>query len=168
MFHISHRRLLACLAVLLAGAALVWLAPPAGAYVEAPHSLGMVVQLSTNIVVVRVEAVDREKNVIVYRKVKDLKGTHAHEMIRHDIGKRGFHEREWRSPMEWAEVGKLAVFFHNGGASETCTGNYWYQCYPRPGLEWWEQSHGEPFLLRSYAGSVDKLIHAVGEIVAGR
>ena len=37
--------------------------------------------------------------------------------------------------MEWAEVGKTAVFFHNGGASETCIGNYWYQTYA--GGEWW-------------------------------
>src|SRR6516164_1871319 len=85
--------------------------PRAEAYVEAPHSLGMVVSQSTNIVVMRVEAVDREKNIIVYRKVKDIKGTHPHEFIRHDIGKRGFHPREWQFAMEWAEVGKIAVFF---------------------------------------------------------
>ena len=29
--------------------------------------------------------------------------------------------------MAWAEAGKKAVFFHNGGASETCIGTYWYQ-----------------------------------------
>ena len=50
--------------------------------------------------------------------------------------------------MEWAEVGKTAIFFHNGGASETCIGSYWYQCYPNG--EWWGLSHGEPFLLRSF------------------
>ena len=68
--------------------------------------------------------------------------------------------------MEWAEVGKTAVFFHNGGASETCIGTYWYQAYA--GGEWWNLSHGEPFLLRSYAGSVEKLAAAVTDIVAGR
>ena len=68
--------------------------------------------------------------------------------------------------MEWAEVGKTAVFFHNGGASETCIGNYWYQIYP--GGEWWNLSHGEPFLLRSFAGNVDKLAAAVADIAAGQ
>ncbi len=138
------------------------------AYVEAPHSLGAVVNQSSNIVEMRVESVDREKNLIIYRKVKDIKGKHPVEMIRHDIGKRGFHPREWQFPMEWAEVGKTAVFFHNGSASETCTGTNWYQCYPRPGGEWWEMSHGEPFLLRSFAGNIDKLIFAAAEINAGR
>jgi hypothetical protein len=61
--------------------------------------------------------------------------------------------------MDWAEVGKTAVFFHNGGASETCIGNYWYQAYA--GGDWWNFSHGEPSLLRSYAGNVDKLAAAV-------
>jgi hypothetical protein len=61
--------------------------------------------------------------------------------------------------VDWAEVGKTAVFFHNGGASETCFGNYWYQAYA--GGDWWNFSHGEPSLLRSYAGNVDKLAAAV-------
>src|SRR5262249_10277353 len=56
--------------------------------------------------------------------------------------------------------------FHNGGASETCIGQYWYQAYA--GGEWWNQSHGEPYLLRSYCGNIDKLIAAVKEIQAGR
>ncbi len=60
--------------------------------------------------------------------------------------------------MEWAEVGKTAVFFHNGGASETCIGTYWYQAYA--GGEWWNLSHGEPFLLRSFAGNAEKLAAA--------
>src|SRR5947208_10577164 len=65
------------------------------AYVEAPHSLGLVCQLSTNIMVVKVEKVDKEKNLIVYRKIKDLKGTHPTDVIKHNIGRGGFHPREW-------------------------------------------------------------------------
>jgi hypothetical protein len=139
---------------------------PAYAYVEAPHSLGQVIALSTNVMVLRVEKVDRERNLIVYRKVRDLKGVHPTDVIKHNIGRQGFHPREWQYPMEWAEVGKTAVFFHNGGASETCIGTYWYQAYA--GGEWWNMSHGEPFLLRSYAGNVEKLAAAVADIQAGR
>src|SRR5207244_255667 len=72
----------------------------------------------------------------------------------------------WQYVMEWAEVGKTAVFFHNGTQSETCIGNYWYQT--NLGGEWWAMTHGEPFLLRSFAGNVDKLIHAAQEVHAGR
>ncbi len=163
---IRKQRLLGCLAVAGAALLLTWGAREGRAYVEAPHSLGTVVQLSTNIMVLRVEAVDKQKNVIIYRKVRDLKGKHPTDVIKHNIGRGGFNPREWQYPMEWAEVGKTAIFFHNGGASETCIGTYWYQAYA--GGEWWNLSHGEPFLLRSFAGKVDKLAAAVTDIVAGK
>src|SRR3954465_13189596 len=54
---------------------------------------------------------------------------------------------------------------HNGGASETFLPGYWYQTYAG---DWWAMSHGEPFLLRSYAGKVDKLAAAVTSIIAGQ
>jgi hypothetical protein len=140
--------------------------PRGYAYVEAPHSLGLVCQLSTNIMVIKVEKVDRQNNLIIYRKVRDIKGQHPTDIIKHNIGRGGFHPREWQYPMEWAEVGKTAVFFHNGGASETCIGTYWYQAYANG--DWWGMSHGEPFLLRSYAGNIDKLAAAVTDIMAGK
>src|SRR5205814_5628515 len=71
-----------------------------------------------------------------------------------------------KTVMDWAEVGKTAVFFHNGGQGELCTGKYWYQVYA--GGEWWAMSHGEPFLLRSFCGNVEKLATAVTDIAAGR
>ncbi len=116
--------------------------------------------------VLRVEAVDRQKNLIVYSKVRDLKGQWNQPTIKHNIGTTGFHPREWQNAIQWAEVGKIAVFFHNGQASETCLGTYWYQCYP--GGDWWNHSHGEPFLLRSFSGNIDKLIAAVVDILAGK
>src|SRR5947209_6804233 len=162
----SHQRLLCCVAVVLAGLVVTCTTQPAYAYVEAPHSLGLVVQLSTNIMVLRIEKVDKQNNLIIYRKVRDLKGKHPTDVIKHNIGRGGFHPREWQYPMEWAEVGKTAVFFHNGGASETCIGSYWYQAYA--GGEWWNLSHGEPFLLRSYCGNIEKLAAACDQIVANR
>src|SRR5262249_44581082 len=139
---------------------------PLLAYVEAPHSLGQVIQLSTNIVVLRVDKVDKEKCLILYRKVEDLKGRHPTEVIKHNIGRGGLRPDEWKQTMDWAEPGKIAIFFHNGGASETCIGTYWYQCYA--GGDWWNHSHGEPYLLRTFAGNPEKLAAAVREILAGR
>ncbi len=151
---------------LLAAAWLLVVSVPASAYVEAPMSLGAVIAQSSNIVVMRVEKVDKEKNLIIFRKVQDLKGTHPAEVIKHNIGRGGFHPREWQFTMEWAEAGKIAVFFHNGGASETCIHNYWYQAYA--GGEWWNLSHAEPYLLRSFAGKPEKLVGIVSGIVAGQ
>jgi hypothetical protein len=138
---------------------------PAGAYIEVPLPLGKVIADSTNVVVLRVEKVDREKNLIVYSKVADIKGKHNGDTIKHNIGRGGFHPREWQNIMAWAEVGQTAVFFHNGGAGEVCINGYWYQCYAG---EWWAMSHGEPYLLRSYCGKPEKLIPAVTAILAGQ
>jgi hypothetical protein len=162
-----HRRFLFCLAI-LAVAALATLWPERSlAFVEIPYTLGKVINDSTNILVLRVEKVNKENNQIIFRKVEDLKGKHPTDVIKHNIGKaKLMNDREWSVTMQWAEVGKTAVMFHNGGASETCIGQYWHQAYN--GGEWWNQSHGEPYLLRSYCGNVDKLIAAVKEIQAGR
>jgi hypothetical protein len=153
-------RLILSAAVLLCGARSVW------AYVEVPHSLGRCCHESTNIVLVEIERIDKTKNLIIYKKLEDLKGKHAQAQIKHNIGQRGFHEREWKTVMAWAEVGKKAVFFHNGGASETCVGGYWYQCYPEG--EWWGMSHAEPLLLRTFQGDAEKLATAIKGIIAGR
>jgi hypothetical protein len=140
--------------------------PAARAYVEVPYSLGRICQESSNIVLVEVTKVNKEKNLILYKKLEDLKGKHPTNEIKHNIGQRGYHAREWQNIMAWAEVGKKAVFFHNGGASETCTGTYWYQCYPEN--DWWGLSHAEPFLLRSYCGDSEKLAAAVKQMLAGK
>src|SRR5262245_17120027 len=104
---------------------------PAWGYVEAPYTLGKVIADSTNVVLVKVTRVQKEKGLIIFRKVKDLKGTYDGDQLRHNIGSgdRGFHPRESKHVMTWAAVGQQAVFFCNEEASETCIGTYWYQCY---------------------------------------
>jgi hypothetical protein len=145
--------------------AVVTITRPAQAYVEVPMPLGKIVGDSTNIVMMKVEKVDREKNLVIYRKVKDLKGTHPTDVIKHNIAKAGFNPREWQYCMEAAQPGATAIFFHNGGASETYIGGYWYQAYAG---DWWAMSHGEPFLLRSYTGKAEKLASAVTSMIAGQ
>ncbi len=140
-------------------------ASPLMAYVEAPYTLGRVVNESTNIVLMKVLKVNKERKLIYYKKVEDIKGKHPTEDIKHVITN-GFHAREPKFIMDWAEPGKMAVFFHNGGASETCIGDYWYQCYPQG--EWWGMSHSEPFLCRSFSGNPDRLKILVSEMLAGK
>jgi hypothetical protein len=139
---------------------------PSRAYVEAPITLGDIVKQSTNIVQMQIVKVDREKNLIIYQKLQDLKGKHPQDQIKHNIGRGGLRPGEWEEIMKWAEVGKQATFFHNGGASETYFGTSWYQAYPQG--EWWGMSHGEPFLLRSYAGKVEKLPAFLTDILADK
>jgi hypothetical protein len=146
--------------------AVLLLAAPARAYVEAPYTLGRILNESSNVILMRVEKVDKERNLVIYRKVKDIKGTHPTDVIKHNIGHAGFNPREWQYAMEGAQVGNLAVMFHNGGASETYVPGYWYQAYAG---DWWAMSHGEPFLLRSYAGGKpEKLAAAVTAMLAGQ
>ncbi len=139
---------------------------PAWAYVEAPMPLSALITQSTNVCTMVVTKVDKQKNLIIYKKVADIKGKHPQDEIRHNIGFGGLRPGEWQEIMNWAEVGKVAVFCHNGGASETYIGATWYQAYP--GGEWWNMSHGEPFLLRSYSGKPEKLGGIVQELLDGK
>src|ERR1700733_570171 len=90
------QRILAGVVVLLALLVLLIRQPEVHAYVEAPHSLGQVINLSSNVVLMRVSAVDKTKNAIIYTKVRDIKGVHKQQEIRHNIGKAGFEPREWQ------------------------------------------------------------------------
>ncbi len=169
-------------AVLLAVAlALLGSALPAHAYIRVSYSLGRIASESKCITVARVTEVDRSKNVITYRKVRDIRGSYPAETIRHNIGKNGEFSgqgkgahgkyigesaRDWRDVMEWANVGKEVVFFWNGGPCEVCIGNYWYQVVPE-GSDW-RLLHSEPTFALAFAGRVPNLIAAATAMVAGQ
>jgi hypothetical protein len=152
--------------VIAAGVIVLTFVPWARGYIEAPHTLGQCVRESTNIVLMQVERVNKEKGLVIYKKLQDIKGKHPTVEIKHNIGTRGFHPRESQNIMKWAEPGKKAVFFYNSGGSETCIGTYWYQCYNEG--EWWGMSHAEPFLLRTYCGDPEKLVTAVTAILQNK
>ena len=133
--------------LLAAAGLLLFLTSVAGLYRSTDEPWCDIVTQSTNAMLMRVEAVDKEKNLIIFNKVRDLKGKHPRDVIKHNIGRNGLRANEWKKAMDWAEPGKMAVFFHNQQASETCLGNWWYQCYSQG--EWWCHTHGEPYLLRS-------------------
>src|SRR5436309_1460391 len=75
-------------------------------YVEAPYTLGRTCSESTNVVLVEVTRINAERGLIIFKKVQDLKGKHPEGEIKHNIGKNGFHPREWQNVMAWAGVGK--------------------------------------------------------------
>src|SRR5947209_8789390 len=73
-----------------------------------PASLGMMCSWSTHVVLVRIEKLDREKGLIVWRKVLDYKGKWpGGETIRQNLA--GCAERA--AIMQWADEGKSTVMF---------------------------------------------------------
>src|SRR5688572_21635033 len=70
--------------------------PSARGYVEVPMTLGKVIEDSTHIALLEVTKVNREKGLVLYKKLKDLKGEFPDEPQKHNIGagERGFHPRE--------------------------------------------------------------------------
>jgi len=145
-------------------ALLITLTRPAHAYVEIPYTLGRLINEATNIMTLRLEKVDKANRRLIFSKVTDLKGKHPANEVKHVINN-GFEEREWKTIMNWAEPGKIAVFFHNGGAGECMIDGYWYQIYPG---EWWSMSHAEPYLGRSFHGKPEKLAPLITAMLAGQ
>ena len=62
----------------LASAIILGSSYPAFAYIEAPMTLGDVVNQSNMITIMRVKAVDKPKNLIIFDKVEDIKGEVSH------------------------------------------------------------------------------------------
>jgi HEAT repeat protein len=136
------------------------------AYLDTTPTLGRLTRDSTCIVVLQVDKVSKEKGVIVYRKVADLKGRYPDEMAKHHIME-GLHPRESKLILDWAEPGKTAICFHNGKQSLICLDHYWYECAARE-APWWGLTRGRPELSLSYFGSAEKLRQCVAAILAGR
>jgi hypothetical protein len=136
---------------------------PAWGYVDATPSLGKVIKDAKIISVLRVEKVSAEKRVIIYKKIADLKGAQPTEEVKHQITD-GFHPREPRTILDWAEPGKLAVCFYDGKTAVTCIGQYWYEC---AALEapWWTMTSARPELSLAYYGQPRKLQDIVPAIV---
>jgi FG-GAP-like repeat len=146
--------------------ALLATAATSRAYIEAPMTLGDVITQSNMITILRVKSVDKAKNMIVYEKVEDIRGKFPTATARH-VCTGQLREGETKAVLDWAEPGKIAIFFAKDGACETCIDNYWYQIY-KNGEDLYGMSHGEPFLLRSYAGKAERLAPIVRGIIEGR
>lgn len=148
-------------------------ASPAQAYVDDAPSLGQILKDSSNIVALKVDKVSKEKRVIIFQKLADLKGKSPAEPIKHHITD-GLHPREPKLIMDWAEPGKVAVCFHNGKTGQVCLGSYWYECAvlaqpPTAGTGiWWSMTRGMPEQALAYFGPASKLRDHVTAMLAGK
>jgi HEAT repeat protein len=149
---------------------LVMVAPTtARAYLEVSWivpTLGRVVNQSTRIVVLQLDRVSREKQVITWKKIEDLKGKGPDEIVKHKLTN-GYHPRELRTVLDWAEPGEIALCFYTGEGSLTCIGRYWYLCSASES-PWWTMIAGRPEMAYAYSGSVARLRDHVTAILAGR
>jgi HEAT repeat protein len=136
------------------------------AYIDASPTLGSVIADSTFVTVLKVEKVSRDKQVVIYTKVADLKGKGAPDIIKHKLTE-GFHPRQLRTILDWAEPGKVAICFHDGRSSLTCIGGFWYHCAATD-AQWWTMTAARPELSYAYFGSTAKLRDHVTAIVAAK
>ncbi|MBA2559600.1 MAG: hypothetical protein H0V07_06855, partial [Propionibacteriales bacterium] len=138
---------------------------PAFALIDTGPTLGTVINDATNIVVVRVDKVNREKRAVIFQKVADLKGKSGAEPIKHQIGT-SVHPREAKFILDWAEPGETAIFFHNTAVAYTCIGQYWYVA----GIsnDWWLAHLGRPECCWAYVGSTEKLRRHITAILEGK
>ena len=143
------------------------------AYIDAyrPETLGAVCQRANTITIVKIEKLSKEKGVIVYRKVKDLKGACPREVFREFLS--SAHESQERERyLKWAEEGKLAVLFRHQERQAIGIGEQWTVndgAPPKDPSELWTiGTRTEPWFLKNYCGSSEDLAKAVEELLAGK
>lgn len=162
--------------------------PAARAYITHPvQTLGQLCG-STYITVVRVEKVNKEKGIIIYRKVQDLKGKYPRDTIRHvfDLKNTPQHkgsgdvpvrpdEKDWKHAVGWAEAGKTAVVFSlkydpYGDFGHTYIDGLWYATMcPQRDWDLWYSIYADNSLLgRWHCGRPEELVSAVKEMLAGK
>ncbi len=128
--------------------------------------MGKLTADSRRIVVLQVDRVSREKQVVILKKVADLKGMGSPDVVKHKLTD-GFHPRQARTILDWAEPGQIAVCFQSDQAALTCIGPFWYECAAGE-APWWTMTAGRPELSYVYSGSARKLREHVTALLAGR
>lgn len=139
---------------------------PSQAFVDFSPTLGKVISQSDHIVVLEVERVSREKQVIIFKRIAELKGDGSPAIVKHHITD-GFHVRQSRTILDWAEPGEIAVSLQCGRLSLTYIGGYWYQCAAGE-APWWTMATGRRDMSYAYSGSTAKLRDHVTAILNGR
>jgi HEAT repeat protein len=143
-------------------------AQPAAAYIDYNPTLGDVVNASTTIRVVQVEKASKEKRVIILKTVAVLKGQGA-DQVKLNITKEfpGL-PRDAEALLDWAEPGKMALFFHNKSQSYICLGKRWYESFAMPEQGWWQTHAFKSTGSFAYMGSIETLRRHVTAMVAGK
>ena len=148
---------------------LLWiLTTPTYGYIDNASTLGVLIKTPV-ITVLRVDKVSREKGVILFKKVADLKGTEAKDEFKH-IVKDGFNHYTSRTILDWAEAaqesGRVAIAFRDGNTAIICLGTIWYQCTAQQD-NWWAMTDARPEYLLPYYGPTPEFVH-IETMLAGK
>ena len=163
-------------------------AQPAKAFITIPWPTLGTLGRSTYITLVRVERVSKDKGLIVYRKVRDLKGVYPKDVVRNVFSLRNTpahkgsgtvpvrpDEEDWTYAIEWARPGRTAVMFTLKYDPFGVFGHFyidgcWYATMC-PGRDWafWYSIYSDPGLLtRWHCGTPAQLAAAIETMLAGR
>jgi HEAT repeat protein len=145
---------------------LIGMPTPGRAFLDFSPTLGRVIRDAPQIVVLEVDKVSRDKQVIVFKKIANLKGNDAADEVKHKLTD-GFHPRQARTILDWAEPGQIAICFRTDNIALTCIGRSWYQCSPS-GPSGWIMNTGRADLCYAYSGSADRLRDHVTAMLNGR
>lgn len=146
---------------------------PARAFIDVhrPETLGALCGRAQSISVFRVTRFNKEKGVIFFEKVKDLKGKFPRDTLRQVVGAANS-EAERKRLADWMEEGRQVIIFRYENRQAISTGNQYSVCdagAPTDEKELWSiVTRTEPFYLQSYCGDIETLLAAVAQILDGK
>ena len=156
-------------------AALVFLQPPsAHGLIDTfrPETLGGTCERVQSITVLRVTRFDKDRHIILYEVVKNLKGEFPRDRLR-QAARDANEPHEMKHLMDWVAEGKTAVAFRYENRVALCTGDQWSVCDQEPPKDEKEPytlngTRTEPWFNGVYFGDADKLVEAVKDMLAGK
>jgi hypothetical protein len=146
--------------------------PSAAAYVGIlPPTLGELCRQATHISVLRVEKVNAEKGVILFKSVEQLKATGKLPLP--DAAKQviGPNVSGAKVILDGAAEGKTAILFAKSfelkAVAHVYIDGYWYLVGRSLNADCWHAAQGEPTMLMRYCGAADKLGEALPKLLRG-
>lgn len=150
--------------------ALLGLALPAPAYIEAPSSLAVLLKESDVVVKGAIDAVSQEKKVVVLRVGKAVKGKTAYEKIRIDLST----GEAWQAAaaLKHSVAGTpVSIFYKKADNADTAAAGIVYVnrfFYMAQGGEVWRFSKIELGMNKVFTGTPDELAELVAKVHSGR
>jgi hypothetical protein len=138
----------------------------ARAYVDLAPTLARIVRESQTITVAEVDRFSIDKGAVILKKVRDLKGETAADLIKHQVV-RANESGVDRAILDWAEPGRRCVLFVTGKTAVVCIGEGWYQASAAED-GWWSLDAPRPDLPLAYYGTVSRLTDAVSGMLDGK
>jgi hypothetical protein len=160
-------------ATVLAGLVVSVQPRPARGFIDVfrPETLGATCERAQSVTVLRVTRFDKDRHIILYEVVKNLKGQFPRDRLR-QVATDANDAEELKHLMGWAAEGKTAVAFRYENRVALCTGDQWSVADQAPSKEEKEpytlRTRTEPSYNRVYFGDASKLTEVVSDVLAGK